>query len=229
MAPGAASLHCPNCGAAADPDARRCAYCRARLATVTCPSCFAAMFDGTAFCPKCGAARGRVDTEGSTTPCPACKGELSHDGGSRGDARMPALRRRLGRCGDLRADVHQQRIESGRPSSGACCFAACGAARQIPAVRPVRQDDEPRQLRTPLRHDRGCVPRSWHLPRCRRAARDSHVHPGGRARTDAAPGGRGAQGTAAAARRQRRISRSGRTHQPSWGRPAGTPRLLRSS
>jgi Zn-finger nucleic acid-binding protein len=78
MAEDAESLHCPNCGAAADPDARRCAYCRARLAAVTCASCFAPMFDGTAFCPKCGAARGRVDTEGSTTPCPACKGELSH-------------------------------------------------------------------------------------------------------------------------------------------------------
>lgn len=77
MPSDAQSLHCPNCGAAADPDARRCAYCRTRLAAVTCATCFAPMFDGTAFCPKCGAARGRVETEASATPCPACKGGLS--------------------------------------------------------------------------------------------------------------------------------------------------------
>ena len=39
------SLHCPNCGAAADPQAARCPYCRARLATVSCPQCFALMFE----------------------------------------------------------------------------------------------------------------------------------------------------------------------------------------
>jgi Zn-finger nucleic acid-binding protein len=71
------SLHCPNCGAAADPDARRCPYCQARLATVSCPSCFALMFDGTAFCPKCGARRARVesDAEGGAR-CPACRRPL---------------------------------------------------------------------------------------------------------------------------------------------------------
>ena len=41
-----------------------CPYCRARLATVTCAACFAAMFDGTAFCPACGTARAVADIAG---------------------------------------------------------------------------------------------------------------------------------------------------------------------
>lgn len=72
----ASSLHCPNCGAAADPDARRCPYCKARLATVSCPSCFALMFDGVGFCPACGAPRTRADTNAAGVACPACKGTM---------------------------------------------------------------------------------------------------------------------------------------------------------
>jgi Zn-finger nucleic acid-binding protein len=72
----ASALHCPNCGAVADPDARRCPYCQARLATVSCPSCFALMFDGARYCPKCGAARTRVESEATTARCPACRNEL---------------------------------------------------------------------------------------------------------------------------------------------------------
>jgi Zn-finger nucleic acid-binding protein len=72
----ASSLHCPNCGAAADPDARRCPYCKARLATVSCPSCFALIFDGARFCPKCGARRARAEKESGSARCPACRGDL---------------------------------------------------------------------------------------------------------------------------------------------------------
>ena len=68
----ASSLHCPNCGAAADPEARRCPYCEARLATVSCPSCFALLFDGAAYCPKCGVRRERVRGADETRPCAAC-------------------------------------------------------------------------------------------------------------------------------------------------------------
>jgi len=67
------SLHCPNCGAAADPHTARCAYCRARLATVSCPGCFAPMFAGSAFCPHCGARSARADPQPSSTACPACR------------------------------------------------------------------------------------------------------------------------------------------------------------
>jgi Zn-finger nucleic acid-binding protein len=68
----ASSLHCPNCGAAVDPDARRCPYCQARLATVSCPSCFALLFDGAAYCPKCGVRRERLDGAAETSPCAGC-------------------------------------------------------------------------------------------------------------------------------------------------------------
>jgi Zn-finger nucleic acid-binding protein len=68
----ASSLHCPNCGAAVDPDARRCPYCRARLATISCPSCFALMFDGAAYCPKCGSRRARTAGDSTSARCPGC-------------------------------------------------------------------------------------------------------------------------------------------------------------
>lgn len=76
MPADASSLHCPNCGAPADPDARRCAFCRARLATVSCPSCFGLMFQGAAFCPRCGAARARADGPPLDARCPACRTTL---------------------------------------------------------------------------------------------------------------------------------------------------------
>jgi Zn-finger nucleic acid-binding protein len=73
----AKSLHCPNCGAAADPEAVRCPYCRARLARVSCPGCFALMFEGAAFCPACGARSARAEPQPSSTNCPACHGGMA--------------------------------------------------------------------------------------------------------------------------------------------------------
>ena len=70
------SLHCPNCGASADPAANRCPYCQARLATVSCPQCFAQLFDGAAFCPHCGARRAREDSEATPAACPGCRAAL---------------------------------------------------------------------------------------------------------------------------------------------------------
>lgn len=74
----ASSLHCPNCGAPADPDARRCPYCEARLATISCPACFGLMFQGAQFCPGCGArsARGKPGAEPAAARCPGCKSPL---------------------------------------------------------------------------------------------------------------------------------------------------------
>ncbi len=74
--PDARALHCPNCGASVAPDAGRCPYCQARLATVSCPSCFALMFDGAAFCPNCGAARAARAATDTTTRCPGCHGAM---------------------------------------------------------------------------------------------------------------------------------------------------------
>ena len=76
MAKDAFSLRCPGCGAPADPDAGRCAFCQRRLATVSCPVCFALIFDGAAHCPACGAARRRSDAEDIGVPCPECRGSL---------------------------------------------------------------------------------------------------------------------------------------------------------
>jgi Zn-finger nucleic acid-binding protein len=72
----AGGLHCPNCGATSAPDARRCPYCQARLATVSCPSCFSLMFEGTGFCATCGAALARGEVSGEIARCPACQGQL---------------------------------------------------------------------------------------------------------------------------------------------------------
>jgi len=59
-----------------DPDAKRCPFCRARLATISCPGCFALIFEGAAFCPKCGARRARTEGEATGARCPACRNAL---------------------------------------------------------------------------------------------------------------------------------------------------------
>jgi Zn-finger nucleic acid-binding protein len=51
----AASLNCPNCGAASSTDLPRCQFCGSRLATIACASCFALMFAGSKHCQRCGA------------------------------------------------------------------------------------------------------------------------------------------------------------------------------
>jgi len=76
MPKDAFSLHCPNCGAIADPQASRCPYCEARLATISCPSCFALMFDTAAYCPTCGTRRARLAAETTSAQCPGCSNEL---------------------------------------------------------------------------------------------------------------------------------------------------------
>jgi Zn-finger nucleic acid-binding protein len=71
------TLRCPSCGAPAAPDAARCEYCQARLATVGCPVCFGLLFEGAAFCPYCGASRSRSEQpEQQTIKCPACRDDM---------------------------------------------------------------------------------------------------------------------------------------------------------
>jgi Zn-finger nucleic acid-binding protein len=76
MSPEAGSLHCPNCGAVVESEARRCPYCRARLAAISCPSCFGLMFAGAAFCEKCGARRARSEQDDTAARCPSCRNDL---------------------------------------------------------------------------------------------------------------------------------------------------------
>ena len=68
----ASSLHCPNCGAPAKPGDQTCHYCHAVLATVSCPACFALMFEGSVYCPQCGTRRARTAGGAGTARCPAC-------------------------------------------------------------------------------------------------------------------------------------------------------------
>ena len=80
----AESLHCPNCGApveavkegSAGSGGQTCKYCHAALATVSCPSCFALMFEGSADCPRCGTRRARTVGAPGTARCPACLGTM---------------------------------------------------------------------------------------------------------------------------------------------------------
>jgi Zn-finger nucleic acid-binding protein len=76
MTPDARALHCPNCGGPVAPGDAACKYCRAALATVSCPTCFALMFEGAIYCPACGTRRARPHTGELRAPCPACRGTM---------------------------------------------------------------------------------------------------------------------------------------------------------
>ena len=103
-------LRCPGCGAPASADAASCDYCGSALATVTCASCFAAMFAGSRFCARCGAeARREILEEERPLACPRCR------------EHMQALRlgrtraRECGACGGLWLDPESlQALSDGR-------------------------------------------------------------------------------------------------------------------
>jgi Zn-finger nucleic acid-binding protein len=73
----ASTLHCPDCGAPADPSATQCPYCHARLASVACPHCFGLVFLGMKHCPHCGGAidREEVADDAVALACPRCTGK----------------------------------------------------------------------------------------------------------------------------------------------------------
>ena len=62
------------CGASARTESSRCDHCGARLATIACGGCFGMMFQGTKFCPHCGAEAARQNADDATEgrPCPRC-------------------------------------------------------------------------------------------------------------------------------------------------------------
>jgi Zn-finger nucleic acid-binding protein len=73
------ALNCPNCGAAIASDAAQCQFCRSRLKTVGCPSCFGLMFLGAKFCPHCGnqAAAAEIKNDANSGDCPRCRTKLN--------------------------------------------------------------------------------------------------------------------------------------------------------
>jgi Zn-finger nucleic acid-binding protein len=69
----AQSLNCPNCGGAVSSDAVRCQYCGAKLATISCASCFGLNFVGAKFCAHCGKALSVPVTQLEPgAKCPRC-------------------------------------------------------------------------------------------------------------------------------------------------------------
>lgn len=73
------ALNCPNCGAAVSSDSAQCRFCRSRLKTVGCPSCFGLMFQGAKFCPHCGVKAVAAEIKGAADfgRCPRCGTKLN--------------------------------------------------------------------------------------------------------------------------------------------------------
>ncbi|HQZ96362.1 MAG TPA: zf-TFIIB domain-containing protein [Pyrinomonadaceae bacterium] len=72
------ALNCPNCGAGVQSDRPQCEFCKTRLKTVGCPSCFGLMFVGTKFCGHCGAIAAPIEVglDETSGDCPRCRRDL---------------------------------------------------------------------------------------------------------------------------------------------------------
>jgi Zn-finger nucleic acid-binding protein len=69
----AQTLNCYSCGAAVSNDRPNCLHCGARLASISCPTCFGMMFQGAKFCPHCGGPAAQWSSGESDCLCPACQ------------------------------------------------------------------------------------------------------------------------------------------------------------
>ncbi len=142
----ARSLRCPQCGAATRTGAARCPYCRARLATVSCPGCLGLMFEEAEFCGNCGARRAR-QAEPSAAKCPGCRGALQA-------VTVGAVSLlECAACDGLWVDASAfERICADRETQSAVVHwqgrAHTGGrkTREFPAVRSGRHDDESRDF-----------------------------------------------------------------------------------
>ncbi|CAN5478330.1 hypothetical protein BH10ACI2_BH10ACI2_20800 [soil metagenome] len=68
------ALNCPNCGAGVVSDSTECEFCKTRLKTMACPSCFGLMFIGTEFCGHCSKKMViAAASEADLGNCPRCK------------------------------------------------------------------------------------------------------------------------------------------------------------
>ncbi len=72
------ALNCPNCGAGVASDRTQCEFCKTRLKTVACPTCFGMMFVGAKFCGHCGAIAAPIEViiEDNAGVCPRCRVSL---------------------------------------------------------------------------------------------------------------------------------------------------------
>ncbi|MEQ1605659.1 MAG: zf-TFIIB domain-containing protein [Pyrinomonadaceae bacterium] len=72
------ALNCPNCGAGVASDRTQCEFCKTRLKTIGCPSCFGLMFLGSKFCGHCGAVAAPIEVgfDEAVGDCPRCRRDL---------------------------------------------------------------------------------------------------------------------------------------------------------
>lgn len=72
------ALNCPNCGAGVSSDSTQCEFCKTRLKTMACPSCFGLMFIGSQFCGHCGAKAVQAEPveNADLGECPRCRRRL---------------------------------------------------------------------------------------------------------------------------------------------------------
>src|SRR6266404_2193786 len=75
MSISADALNCPNCGAGVAGDSTQCPFCKTRLKTMACPTCFEQMFVGSEFCDHCGAKAVQASAENRDDlgDCPRCR------------------------------------------------------------------------------------------------------------------------------------------------------------
>ena len=95
------ALNCPNCGAGVASDSTQCEFCKTRLKTMACPSCFGLMFVGSQFCGHCGARAVQAEASDSDDlgECPRCR--LRLDELHIGDVTLDECKK----CGGMWADV----------------------------------------------------------------------------------------------------------------------------
>ena len=141
----AAPLRCPSCGASAGEDAATCSYCGANLTVVGCPNCFAHLFAGMRYCPKCGTEAARVEEGATELLCPDCRHTLTkvrvgvitlgECAGCRGLWLDAELFARLIDHEESRASVLRWHAEAGAtlvtPVSGAVRYRACPRCRKL--------------------------------------------------------------------------------------------------
>ncbi|MBK8464980.1 MAG: zf-TFIIB domain-containing protein [Chloracidobacterium sp.] len=95
------ALNCPNCGAGVASDSTQCEFCKSRLKTMACPSCFGLMFVGSKFCGHCGAKAVQAEAADGDNlgECPRCRRRL--DSLQIGDVTLSECKK----CSGMWADV----------------------------------------------------------------------------------------------------------------------------
>jgi Zn-finger nucleic acid-binding protein len=126
------ALNCPNCGAGVASNSTQCEFCRTRLKTVACPSCFGLMFIGSMFCGHCGAKAVPPDVaERNVGDCPRCRRPLNSM------SIAGTSFRECQRCGGLWSDVDTfETVCADREKQSAVLGFA--AKRETAAAPPVK-------------------------------------------------------------------------------------------